>query len=62
MSGYSPKRHKQCVDLMILKKAQSYEMSTQRTLGILDMEFNNNNCVIGGMVHNNDLKLGTIPK
>ena len=36
ITGYAPKRHKKCLDLMILKKAQSYELSTQRTLGLLD--------------------------
>ena len=60
VSGYSPKRHRTCVDLMILKKAQSFELKTQRTLGILDTEFNNNNGFIGRMASNNGLKLNTI--
>ncbi len=36
ITGYSTKRHKKCLDLMILKKAQSYELSTQGILGLLD--------------------------
>ena len=49
ISGYSSKQHKLYLDLMMLKKAQTYELKTQRTLGSLDKEFNNNNRVIGKM-------------
>lgn len=40
VSGYSPKRWRECVDLMILKKAMNFELSKQRTLGLLDTELN----------------------
>ena len=46
LSGYAPKRHKKCVDLMIMKKDNVFEYSAQRKLGILDTEFNNNNKVM----------------
>ena len=43
ISGYSPSRHRKCVDLMIMKKAMSFSVEKQRALGILDSEFNHNN-------------------
>jgi len=43
ISGYSPSRHRRCVDLMIMKKAMSFSVDKQRTLGILDLEFNHSN-------------------
>jgi len=43
ISGYSPSRHRCCIDLMILKKALSFDISKQRTLGLLDSEFNHSN-------------------
>ena len=43
ISGYSPSRHRTCVDLMIMKKANSFQVEKQRTLGILDSEFNHSN-------------------
>ena len=46
ITGYSPRRHRTCVDLMILKKAGCYELSKLRTLGLLDTEFNNNNRIL----------------
>ena len=60
ISSYSPIRHRKCVDLMILKKSQTYEMSSQRTLGILDTEFNQNNGFIGRHATNNSIDLGTV--
>ena len=45
-TGYSPKSHRNCVDLMILKKAGCYDLSKLRTLGLLDTEFNNNNRIL----------------
>ena len=60
ITGYAPKRHKKCLDLMILKKAQSYELSTQRTLGLLDTEFNNNNGFIGRKATDNGIRLKSI--
>ena len=47
LSGYSCKRHRTCIDLMILKKAGNFELSKLRTLGLLDTEFNNNNKTLG---------------
>ena len=60
LSGYAPKRHKKCVDLMIMKKDNVFEYSAQRKLGILDTEFNNNNKVIAKTARDNGLKLGAI--
>jgi len=62
MTGYSPTRHRECIDLMIMKKPSCYELKKQRTLGILDTEFNQNNKRIGrdGML--NASKLGKIAK
>ena len=53
MTGYSPKRHRTCVDLMIMKKHMCFDIKNQRTLGILDTEFNQSNKRIGrdGMNH-----------
>ena len=45
---------------MILKKDQSYELNTQRTLGILDTEFNDNDGYIGRMATTNGIRLRTI--
>ena len=47
ISGYSPSRHRKCIDLMILKKSQSSNITKQRTLGILDTEFNQLNKSLG---------------
>ena len=47
LTGYAPNRHKQCVDLMIMKKHMCFDIKKQRTLGILDTEFNQNNKRIG---------------
>ena len=57
MTGYSPKRHRTCVDLMIMKKHQCFDIRKQRTLGILDTEYNQNNKRIGyeGMKNATDL-------
>ncbi|GFH50742.1 hypothetical protein CTEN210_07218 [Chaetoceros tenuissimus] len=43
VSGYSPKRWRECIDLMILKKAMNFDLSKQRTLGLLDTEMNQHN-------------------
>ena len=45
---------------MILKKAQTFELSTQRTIGILDTEFNQNNGYISQQATHNSISLGTI--
>ena len=59
-SGYASKRHRTCVDLMILKKARCYELSKLRTLGLLDTEFNNNNKELGYEAMKRALKLNRI--
>ena len=46
-SGYSPNRHKQCVDLMILNKSQVYDIKKQRIIGILETEYNHSNRSLG---------------
>ena len=45
---------------MILKKAQTFELKYQRTLGVLDTEFNNNNGYIGREATKNGMFLKTI--
>ena len=62
MTGYSPHRHRECIDLMIMKKAMCYDINKQRTLGILDTEFNQNNKRIGRDGMNNALRLKKIAK
>ena len=62
LSGYSPLRHRQCVDLMIMKKQATYDLNAQRKLGIVDTEFNNNNKIIAKTISSNSKKLGTIAK
>ena len=47
ISGYSPKSHRECVDLMIMKKEMCFDIKKQRTIGILDTEFNQANKLIG---------------
>ena len=59
MSGYFPNNHATFIDLMIPKKAQNFELSTLRTLGILDTEFNNNNGVVGHQAKYNGKDLKT---
>ena len=59
-SGYAPRRHKKCVDLMIMKKENNYKYSAQRKLGILDTEFNNNNKLVAKATRDNGLQLGAI--
>ena len=46
-TGYSPTRHRSCIDLMILKKSRNFLLSKQRTLGLLDSEFNHSNGRMG---------------
>lgn len=43
ISGYSPNRHKRCIDLSILKRSGDFNIDKQRTIGILDSEFNHMN-------------------
>ena len=58
--GYYHVRHRTCVHLMILKKINDYEIRKQRTLGILDSEFNHNNQFIGRNTTKNGILLDTI--
>ena len=46
-SGYSPIRHRECTDLMVLKKAQVYNIKKEQTIGILETEFNHSNRSLG---------------
>ena len=57
LTGYSPSRHRTCADLMILKKALLFDIRKQRTIGILDTEFNNLNKSLGYLVTNTALRL-----
>ena len=45
---------------MIMKNDNNFEYSSQRKLGILDTEFNNNNTVVAKIARNNGLKLEAI--
>ena len=45
--GYSPIRHRKCVDLIINKKDNSPLLKRKRTLGLLDSEFNHSNSSFG---------------
>ena len=47
ISGYSPIRHRKCIDLSILKRSGNHDIKKQRTLGILDTEFNQLNSELG---------------
>ena len=60
ISGYSPERYRECIDLMILKRALEFELAKQRTLGILDTEFNHNNKLLGRECSKNSLKLDSL--
>lgn len=62
ISGYSPKRHRECVDLVIMKKKATYGLKAQRKLGIVNTEFNNNNKIIAQSISTHSRKLGTIAK
>ena len=44
---------------MIIKKSQSFELSTQHTLGILDTKFNHNNSIVGRQTKFNGMDLNT---
>jgi hypothetical protein len=59
-TGYAPLRHRKCVDLMIMKKPNCYEVSRQRKLGILDTEFNQSNKRTGHTCMNNAALLNKI--
>ena len=61
-TGYSPQRHRRCVDLMIMKKHMNFDIKKQRTLGILDTEFNQNNKRIGNEGMRNATKLNKVAK
>ena len=60
MYGYSPVRHRKCIDLMILKKQMNFELKKQKTLVIIDTEYNQNNKMVGKIATDNGLKLKTI--
>ena len=60
ITGYSPTRHRECVDLMIMKKSMCYDVQKQRTIGILDTEFNQNNKKMGKTGMDNAISLGKV--
>ena len=51
--GYSPKRHRECAELIIMKKQQALGIGSQRNLVIVDTEFNNNNEIIAKATSDN---------
>ena len=56
ITGYSPDRHRRCVDLSILKRSGNYNIEKQRTLGLLDTEFNHINKITGHEAMRNALE------
>jgi hypothetical protein len=60
ITGYSPKRFRKCIDLSILKKSGNYDIAKQRTLGLLDTEFNQMNKRLGHEAMNSALDHGCI--
>ena len=60
MSEYSPDRYRECIDLMILRCALEFELAKQRTLGILDTEFNHNIKLLGRECSKNSLRLDSL--
>ena len=59
-SGYSPNRYRECTDLMVLKKAQVYNIEKQRAIGILETEFNHSNRSLGREAMNLALQLNKV--
>ena len=59
-TGYSPTYHRECINLMIMKKSFCYDVTKQRTIGILDTEFNQSNKIIGKDAMTNGFKMGAI--
>ena len=60
MTSFSPSRQRECVDLMIMKMSQCFDIEKQRTLDILDTEFNQSNKMIGKEGMDNAIKLGKL--
>ena len=59
---YSPIRHRECIDLMIMKKSRCYDINKQRTLDILYIEYNQNNKRLGRDGMHNATKIQKITK
>ena len=60
ITGYSPQRHRKCIDLAILKKSGNFDIDKQRTLGLLDTEFNHINKITGHEAMRNALQFNCI--
>ena len=60
LSGYSPKRHQQGIDLMLLKKSQNYNIGKQSIIGILESKFNHSNRDLGREAMTKALKCNAI--
>ena len=60
ITGYAPIRHKKCVDLMIVKKPNNFDVKKQRTLDILDTELNQSSKRTGHTCMNNAITLKAI--
>ena len=48
MTGYSPNRHRQGMDVMLLKKENSYNVDRLHTIVLFDLEANMNYKHLGG--------------
>ena len=62
LTGYSPARHRQGTDCMILKKANSYDISLLRTIVLMDAEFNHLNSVIGRLAMHRAIDTGQLAR
>ena len=62
VTGYSPKRHRQGTDCMILKKANSFDISLLRTIVLMDAEFNHLNSIVGRLAMHRAIDTGQLAR
>ena len=62
ITGYSPMHHRQGTDCMILKKANSFDISLLRTIVLMDAEFNHMNSVIGRLAMHRAIDTGQLAR
>jgi hypothetical protein len=62
LTGYSPMHHRQGTDCMILKKANSFDISLLRTIVLMDAEFNHMNSVIGRLAMHRAIDTGQLAR
>jgi len=59
-TGYTPRRHREGLDVMLLKKAQNYNVDSLRTIVLFDSEANMNNKHTGRRAMDAAIQLNTI--